>query len=85
VERCAKSGEYAWERIGFAEFSLAENKLAIKVSKDLLGVTEEDFSLAFKWSDNMQEQDVMDFYVNGDCAPRGRMNYVYLFRKSGAQ
>jgi hypothetical protein len=85
VERCAKSGEYAWERIGFAEFSLAENKLAIKVSKDLLGVTEEDFSLAFKWSDNMQERDVMDFYVNGDCAPRGRMNYVYLFRKSGAQ
>jgi len=30
----------------------------------------------------MQALDVMDFYQNGDAAPRGRMNY--LFKTSDA-
>ena len=48
----------------------------------LLGISSEDFSIEFKWSDNMQDRDVMDFYVNGDCAPMGRLNYTYYFKKS---
>lgn len=32
----------------------------------------------FKWSDNMQdENDPLDWYVNGDVAPGGRFNYIY--------
>ena len=30
----------------------------------------------FKWSDNMQEDNPLDWYVNGDAAPGGRFNYV---------
>lgn len=35
------------------------------------------FSLEFKWSDNRQEETVDDFYVNGDAAPRGRVNWRF--------
>ena len=32
----------------------------------------------FKWSDNMQnDDDPLDWYVNGDMAPGGRFNYIY--------
>ena len=31
----------------------------------------------FKWSDNMQEDNPMDWYVNGDVAPESRFNFVY--------
>ena len=37
------------------------------------------FTLEFKWSDNRQEDDPMDFYVNGDAAPRGRMNWTFSY------
>ena len=37
-----------------------------------------DFTLRFKWSDNMQDaSDAMDFIANGDAAPNGRFAYVY--------
>ena len=41
------------------------------------------FTLEFKWSDNRQADDVMDFYVNGDAAPRGRLNWTFCWRPAG--
>ena len=82
VERCAKNGEYSWDGIGEVEYSVQNNKINVKIPKMLLGISSEDFSIEFKWSDNMQDRDVMDFYVNGDCAPMGRLNYTYYFKKS---
>jgi hypothetical protein len=36
-------------------------------------------SFDFKWTDNLQRPgDVMDFYLSGDVAPEGRMNYRYV-------
>ncbi len=38
----------------------------------------ETISFQFKWSDHMQEAgEPMDFYVNGDTAPDGRLNFEY--------
>jgi len=37
--------------------------------------------IEFKWSDNMQQDDPLDWYVNGDVAPGGRFNYVYTAKK----
>ncbi len=31
----------------------------------------------FKWSDNMQQEDPLDWYINGDVIPGGRFNYCY--------
>ena len=35
--------------------------------------------LEFKWSENRQADDAMDFYVNGDAAPRGRLNWLFIY------
>jgi hypothetical protein len=66
-----------WQKAGEVDYAVNGNKLEIKVPKDLLGITgEPDFG--FKWSDNMQEQNnIMDFWINGDTAPAGRFNYHY--------
>ena len=56
------------------------NQVVYKVPASLLGLdASKTFSLEFKWSDNRQSDDVMDFYVNGDAAPRGRVNYLFVY------
>lgn len=52
-----------------AVYSVNAEELGIDVSKA--------FSVEFKWSDNRHGDDPMDFYVNGDAAPRGRMNWRF--------
>ena len=64
-----------------AEYHREGKHICIKLPKKLIGVEGEDFELEFKWSDNMQSRDVMDFYVNGDSAPMGRLNYIYRYGK----
>lgn len=79
LQKCEKDNEFLWKPVSECEFLCSGNKLHLKIEKKQIGITEENFSLEFKWSDNMQENDVMDFYTNGDAAPRGRLNYVFLF------
>jgi hypothetical protein len=81
IEKCAKNGEFAWEECGEAEYFTCENKIHFKIPKSTLGISGNEFSVEFKWSDNMQTNDIMDFYVNGDSAPMGRLNYTYIFKK----
>ena len=72
------TGGWEWETVGEVEYSLAGNRLQIKVPKALLGISGDAFKLEFKWADNGQNDgDIMDFYLYGDAAPMGRFNYVY--------
>ena len=66
-----------WQKAGEADYAVKGNKLELKIARSLLGISgEPDFE--FKWSDNMQQQnDIMDFWLNGDAAPAGRFNYRY--------
>lgn len=66
-----------WQKAGEADYAVKGNKLELKVARSLLGISgSPDFE--FKWSDNMQQQnDIMDFWLNGDAAPAGRFNYRY--------
>ncbi len=64
---------------------IEKNKLMITLPIFLLkGHTPREFE--FKWSDNMQRNDPMDWYINGDAVPGGRFNYCYtpqLHKKAG--
>lgn len=75
VER--STGGWNWETAGEAEYSVSGNLLQLKIPKSVLGLGDE-FSIDFKWSDNMQNDgDIMDFYLYGDTAPLGRYNFHY--------
>lgn len=44
-----------------------------------LNISSQKINLEFKWSDNIQHDgDPMDWYINGDVAPGGRFNFIYV-------
>ena len=75
IERRTATG---WEQVGVADYSIVNNELQFAVPLDILGISAEDISIEFKFADNYQGEDNPDsFYLGGDCAPYGRMNYIY--------
>ena len=77
--RTVEEGSFTWETIGTATYRLSGDTLTIALPRALVGL-EKWLDFEFKWSDNMQEPTVMDFYANGDAAPIGRFNYLYRVR-----
>ncbi|MCC3375335.1 hypothetical protein [Cohnella sp. REN36] len=54
--------------------------LQLAIPRALIGLDGADRAhrLEFKWADHLQrEGDAMDFYVHGDVAPEGRLNFIY--------
>ena len=75
VEKRTASG---WEKVGTAKYSMKNNELQFAIPLSTLGMESEDVSIQFKFADNYQgEDDIYSFYLNGDAAPYGRLNYVY--------
>lgn len=76
VEKRVSTG---WESVGTAEYILSGNQMQIMVPLTLIGLENvQELNLEFKWADNYQgEDDIFSFYVNGDAAPYGRLNYTY--------
>ncbi|PWM45906.1 MAG: hypothetical protein DBX47_03565 [Clostridiales bacterium] len=73
------TGGWNWETIGQVYYNINENRLQIKIPKAMLGITGDEYTINFKWSDNMQNDgDIMDFYINGDVAPSGRFKYQFM-------
>ena len=73
----SKSG-WNWEDVAEVNYCVSNNEMEVAIPKKYLGVNEQTISIEFKWVDNMQEDDnIMDFYVNGDAAPNARFNFYY--------
>lgn len=67
-----------WIIAGSISMKKEGNKLYYTIPAKLLDADTNKLNIEFKWSDNMQnENDPMDWYVNGDVAPGGRFNFVY--------
>ena len=67
-----------YETAGEAEIRFEGNQLMLRVPKALLGLAAgEQTSFMFKWADNYEDGNLMSFYTKGDCAPYGRLNWVY--------
>ena len=65
------------EYVGDVSSHIEGNKMALCIPKKMLGLEKEakpDYE--FKWIDNIDMADAMEFYRDGDCAPFGRFNYV---------
>ncbi len=88
IEKC--NGGYSWSEVGKAQLKVEGNKIMLKVPRELLGIPYDNgkglIDLRFKWADNYQpgeSGDVFSFYLNGDCAPYGRQNYIFNEKARG--
>lgn len=77
VERC--EGGFKWTKFGSAKFVATGNTLQLALPRSLLGqcAAEESLDLCFKWSDNRQTTEAIDWLKFGDTAPNARFMYRY--------
>ncbi len=70
-------GGNSWKSVQAVKSVTEKNKMTITVPKASLENLSTPINIEFKWTDNMQADDPMDWYINGDVAPGGRFNYAY--------
>ena len=83
-----------YETAAVCDISYAVNgkTLIMSVPKSALGISGEDYTVNFKWTDNVQDEDgsgsfkgeILDFYRTGDAAPGGRFKYSFTATSDGA-
>ncbi len=74
-----KDNSYETEVVGGAYYYLNGDSMAIRVSKDILGVSGQVEKMVFKWADNsVTNGDAMGFMDLGDTAPDNRFGFLYL-------
>ncbi|MDR1494371.1 MAG: hypothetical protein LBT05_16880, partial [Planctomycetaceae bacterium] len=67
-----------WEIAAIADFQVKENEMHLAVPRRLLEVQKQPLRLQFKWADNtLSDEKIESFYIDGDVAPIGRLNYVF--------
>ena len=74
-----KDGKYTFTDCGTVSYRVKGNQMMIAVPMEMIGVEYyNQLCMQFKWADSDTLLDEMaDFYVDGDMAPLGRLNYVY--------
>ena len=76
IER--SQGGWNWEKAGQVAMKVEGNQMQLAVPRPLLGLKNEPINLQFKWADNCPTEGRIDsFYIDGDAAPIGRLNYVF--------
>jgi hypothetical protein len=65
-----------WTALRTIDCRVSGNRIMLAVPRAGTGMTD-GIDLEYKWADNMQKEDPLDWYVNGDCAPGGRFCCIY--------
>ena len=76
LERFTGSG-FETEIVAEVDYRVTGRYLVIRIPYALLGLRDMTADICFKWSDNVEDGDILNFYVQGDTAPTGRFKYVY--------
>lgn len=67
----------SWLKVHTVNYRVSGNQMMITVPRSYLSNLSKPLNFEFKWSDNMQnDNDPLDWYLNGDVAPGGRFNFV---------
>ena len=73
-------GTYSWKPVSSVGYRVARNELMIVIPRKLLGLSNGENVIDFKWADSVaQTGDPSDFTLNGDSAPDDRFNYRARF------
>jgi len=75
----SSGGGWNWKEAAKVAMRIEGNELHLSIPKKVLGIAEgQATTFQFKWADNYQgEGNIDSFYLDGDAAPLGRLNYVY--------
>lgn len=78
-DRLQQFSDNGWKdtKLNKLRYRVLNNELMITLPLKALQIPSGSLNIEFKWSDNMQAADPLDWYVNGDAAPGGRFNYQY--------
>ena len=76
-----------WQQTGKGSCTIKDNRIVISLPVSLLQAKNgEKLRLRFKWSDNMQnENNPIDWIINGDAAPNGRALYRWVEKYKARQ
>ncbi len=86
IEKYGSNGEYKFTSAGEATITYSGKEMIISVPRDTVKITGKNFTVDFKFADNIPEKDdIMLFIDKGDVAPNNRFNYRYIFADTGAQ
>lgn len=66
-----------FEAVCQVDYTVSGNVLQVAIPRNALGLTDDEVKFGFKWSDNLQGDNALAFYQNGDCAPGGRFTFVF--------
>jgi hypothetical protein len=72
------TGGYNWSDNGNATYSINGNMMQVTIPLLTLGLSPGNCRFQFKVADHVTKyDDIMDYYVSGDSAPIGRLNFSY--------
>ena len=72
-----RSGKVNYELISKADFTINGKYMQYRIAKKDLGISG-SFRINFKVADNVTDpEDIQSYYISGDVAPVGRLNYIY--------
>ena len=79
LEKVAVNNQFEWEKTADCACYLGGKTFAVKIALSDLGLSAgEAFTVDFKVADGISSQgDIINYYIDGDCAPIGRLNYRY--------
>ena len=74
--------ENPWTEIAALDMRVSGTELELQLPRTLLGLTGNDLTFDFKWSDNPEVlNDPISFALHGDTAPNRRFNYRCIWTK----
>ena len=80
IESFGADGKYEFNSVGEAAINYSGKEMIISVPKNIVNVSGDKFTVDFKFTDNVPEQDdIMLFIDKGDVAPNNRFNYRYNY------
>lgn len=77
---------WGWEKAGNVQIKVEGNKMMLAIERKDMGIPDNNgktlIDIQFKWVDNYQKDeqgnfDIWTFYIDGDAAPYGRLNFIY--------
>jgi hypothetical protein len=67
-----------WTPVAEARFRYAKNELMLAIPRSVLSLPKDKpVRFAFKWADNVADDNILAFMMDGDVAPNGRFNYCF--------